>query len=169
MIFRSTGKMNGGVIYPAIMRGGGFMNITLYITNSEHNQLSKILRNPLTLTGTLKDETDIINPVVMIEIENPVSFNYAYIPEFDRYYFISDISVVRNNLWRVSMSVDVLQSFRNEIRNVSIVLSNTYDFAKEMYLSSDVWKSKVKELTSIVNFPNGLDENGHFILITAGG
>lgn len=104
-----------------------------------------------------------------MELENPSSYNYAYIPEFGRYYFISDMVHVSKGLWRISMQVDVLESFKNYILDLGVILSDTENTGAENYLSGDVWKTKVKEKTDIINFPSGLSETGHFILITAGG
>ena len=120
-------------------------------------------------SGTLREETSIISPVVLMELENPSSYNYAYIPEFGRYYFINDIVSVRKGLWRISMRVDVLESFKNYILDLGVILSDSENTGAENYLSGDVWKTKVKEKTDIINFPSGLSETGHFILITAGG
>ena len=157
-----------GCIIP-VNRKGGYMHITLLRNNSEKNKLNKSLSDAITLTGTLKDETSIINPVVLMELSNPSNYNYAYIPEFNRYYFINDIVSVKNGLWRISLTVDVLESFKDSIMNVSAIISDTENIGLDKYMSGDVWKTKVKETTNIIKFPNGLSENGHFILITAGG
>lgn len=145
------------------------MNITLCVNNSEKNKIGKSLSNLNIFSGTLKEETSVTNPIIIMELENPTGFNYAYIPEFGRYYFIDDMISVRNGLWSISMSVDVLESFKNEIRGISVILSDSTNTGKELYLPGNVWKTKVKELTDIVKFPSGLSDNGYFILITAGG
>lgn len=145
------------------------MNITLCVNNSEKNKLGKSLSNLTVFSGSLKEETSVTSPVVLMELENPTAFNYAYIPEFGRYYFINDMVSVRTGLWRLSMKVDVLESFKTNIQGIPVILSDSTETGKEMYLPDNVWKSKVKELTDIVNFPSGLSDNGHFILITAGG
>lgn len=120
-------------------------------------------------SGTLREETSVISPVILMELENPSGYNYAYIPEFGRYYFISDMVSVRKGLWRISMKVDVLESFKNYILDLGVILSDSENTGAENYLSGEVWKAKVKEKTDIINFPSGLSETGHFILITAGG
>lgn len=145
------------------------MQIVLLLNHSEKNKINKNLSNANYVAGTLKDETSIINPVVMMELSNPTQYNYAYIPEFNRYYFITDITSVRNGLWRISLSVDVLESFKTEILNASAIISDTETTGLNKYMTGDVWKTNVKETTNIINFPYGLSENGHFILITAGG
>ena len=145
------------------------MEIQLCVNHSEKNRLTKVLTDVASYLGTLKDETSVINPVVLMEIDNPSGYNYAYIPDFNRYYFIDDFISVRTGLWQISMSVDVLQSFKDEILDVKAILSDSEENGAENYLSGEVWRSKVKEITDIVTFPSGLSESGHFILITAGG
>lgn len=145
------------------------MQIILCKNHSEPNKINKTITDHLTISGTLRDETSVTNPEILLEISNPVPYNYMYIPEFNRYYFISDMISVKNNLWRLSAKVDVLESFKNNILASSAIISDTQVTALDKYMSGDVWKSKVKETTNIINFPNGLLENGEFILITAGG
>lgn len=145
------------------------MNIILCRNTSEPNKINKTLTNHYTLSGTLKEQTSITNPEIMIEIDNPVSFNYAYIPEFNRYYFISDMVCVTNDIWKLQLKVDVLESFKNDILSSSAILSDSEVVGSDKYMSGDVWKTKVKETTNIINFPSGLLDNGEFILITAGG
>lgn len=144
------------------------MEIQLCVNNSEVNKINKILSDSISLLGTLKDETSITNPEILIEIENPSGFNYAYIPEFNRYYFINDIISVGNNLWRISMHVDVLESFKNEILSQNCIIEkSTLGF--DLYLPDENLITQVKTKTDIVNFPTGLLDTGEFILITAGG
>lgn len=145
------------------------MEITLCVNKSEKNKLNKVISGNNTLSGTLKEETSVTSPIILIQIDNPTEYNYAYIPEFKRYYFISDMVSVRTGLWRISMQVDVLMSFKEYIGDVSVILSDSESVGADNYLTGDVWKSKVKEKTDIINFPNGLSKEGNFILITAGG
>lgn len=145
------------------------MNVTLYTCYSEKNKLNKTMTEGDLFTGTLKDVSSILDPEILIETDNPSAYNYARIPLFDRFYFITDITSIRSGLWLIKMHVDVLSSFKTYIRNVPVIISDTEDNGKDLYLSGNVWKSKVKELTNILNFSNGLLTDGEFILITAGG
>lgn len=66
-----------------------------------------------------------------------LSANYAYIPLFNRYYVINDIISIRNNIWRLNMSVDVLMSYKKEIRNLyAFVNRNEFDYNK--YIRDDL-------------------------------
>lgn len=145
------------------------MNITLYINNSEKNKIGKNLTNDFSLSGALRDATNIINPVILIELNEIGNYNYCYIPDFNRYYFITDITVIRTGLFALSVTVDVLESFKTDIKNLSVILLNTQNVGSSNYLPSPVFRNNVKSKTDILNFPNGLNDSGEFILITAGG
>lgn len=145
------------------------MEIVLYITGSEKHAIYKNLQNGIEFIGSLRGESSVINPVVLIEMENPSQYNYCFIPEFDRYYFITDITSVRTGLWRISCSVDVLMSFQSQILNLDVIVSDETSPDKETYMNGEQWKSTVKTKTDVINFPNGLLDSGEYILITSGG
>lgn len=145
------------------------MDIYLFRNNSEVNKIGKSLSNEIHLTGSLREESNVLTPAILIEIDNPSSYNYAFIPQFNRYYFIKEFVSVRTNLWRIMLESDPLESFKNEILSNSVIISDTEITGAYNYLSGDVWKASVKESTEIVQFPNGLLNSGEFILITAGG
>lgn len=145
------------------------MKIKLYKNHSEKNKIHKSLTGEVEYSGTLRDETSVINPVILIQANNLSLYNYAYIPEFHRYYYVRDIVSVRNGLWRVTMSVDVLMSFKSDILDLDVILSDTETTGQSDYYAGDQWRSLVKTKTDIISFSNGLLNNGEYILITAGG
>lgn len=147
------------------------MDIVLYTTGSEKERIVKTLSNGLTLTGTLREESSVINPSFIIQDENPSSYNYCYISEFNRYYFITNITSIRTNLWRIDCSVDVLMSFASEILNLDVIVSNLSagENGETSYFSGEQWQTTVKTKTDVINFPSGLLDDGEYILITSGG
>lgn len=144
------------------------MVINLYVNSSEPNKIGKTLSSELEISGTLRGETDILNPEVMIEAENLSQYNYMTIPQFHRKYFIDDISVVRDGLWRIRGRVDVLDTYKDAIKAQHVILRAS-DNRGDNYVSGEQWKSKVKSLTDIIPFSSGLLDSGEYILITAGG
>lgn len=145
------------------------MVIVLGTIADEYNKLNKTINDVTNINGVLKQETSIINPTVIIEAVNLSGYNYMYIQEFGRYYFITDITSVRNGLWRVSGKVDVLMSFKDGIETCPIILANTQQTLTERYINGEMWKTLVKTKTDIINFPSGLNTTGEYILITSGG
>ena len=146
------------------------MELKVYINISEKNKLDKTLNNETTYTGQLKNETSIINPVIMVEgsLQNLAAYNYAYIPSFLRYYFLTDILSIRNNLIELHLSVDVLMSFKTQILNQSAIIKrqkNVYN----LYLDDENFKTYNYSHTVTKQFPKGFPSLPSFILTTVGG
>ena len=106
------------------------MTINLYVNTSEKEKLDKSLINETVLNGYLKQGSSVINPTITVEINNPSQFNYVYISEFHRYYFISDTVNVRNNIWELNMHVDALSSFKTQIRANKAIIEKKSIFNK---------------------------------------
>ena len=75
------------------------------------------------LTVELKDVTDLYTPSLIISsdtfmsggsIINPMHYNYCYLPDFERYYFVRDWSWILGR-WECALEVDVLASFKSQI------------------------------------------------------
>lgn len=146
------------------------MDITFYNNASDPETIGKSLTDVRTLSGNLKDDCDIINPRIVVEnyLQGAIEANYCYIPSFGRYYFIDKQVILSNVLVALYLSVDVLETYKDQIKNVECIIDkSTTD--NDKYLMGAEWLTKVKTTTTIKNFPSGLNESGSFILITAGG
>jgi hypothetical protein len=93
------------------------MDIQLITYRGRRNVLEKTWETAdvITISGSLRGDCDVLNPVIEVSVDNPFIYNYAYIPDFKRYYFIDRFVVSRQGLYRLYMSVDVLQSFQGII------------------------------------------------------
>ena len=145
------------------------MEITLYTTGSERHAIQKNLQNAIEFVGSLRGESSVVSPTILIEMTNPSQYNYCFIPDFNRYYFITDITSVRTNLWRISCSVDVLMSYQSQLLNLDVIVGADTAPDEEKYMSGDDWLTTVKTKTDVINFPAGLLDSGEYILITSGG
>lgn len=144
------------------------MNIVLYENISEYNAVNKSITELTTLTGTLREESSIIDPIITIsDIDIYIGYmNYAYIPEFNRYYFITNIESVRNNLWRVSFHVDVLFTYRNQIKsNRAIIERNEIQY--DLKLNDGLFKTRQNPRIAQFPFPSGFD-TWNFVLAISG-
>ena len=91
--------------------------IILYKCSCEVNVVNKFQHMKLKkkLNGTFRDSTSITNLTVRIENLGDIDFNYAYIEEFNRYYFIDEIIVVNDKLADLVLTVDVLMTYKEGI------------------------------------------------------
>jgi hypothetical protein len=142
------------------------MQIKLYNNSSPTNKIEKNITSVLDVSGALRGETDIVNPTIRIYAANLPYFNYAYIPEFHRYYYLRNVRAVRNDIFEISLQSDVLMSF--DISNVTGVVTESQNLGSN-YLNGRQFVRLVKSKTDIITFPNGLLDSGEYILITAGG
>ena len=65
---------------------------------------------------TLKNGTSILQPTFLLSADI-AEYNYCHFN--GRYYWINDITSVRNGLWEVQCRVDVLASWKSEIMETS--------------------------------------------------
>ena len=90
-------------------------NLKIYTNKSDQNIINKDKEIISTLECTFKDNIDILNPVLLIK--NYTGGNYCYILDFERYYFIDDVSLLKGGVYHLHCSVDVLQSYATELEN----------------------------------------------------
>ena len=128
------------------------MNLRLCVNNSEKNKLNKNLTTGVTLSGTLRNESNVVNPSIVINIENPTIYNYAYIEDFKRYYFITDYISLRTGIWQINLKSDVLMSFKDSILASNVLINSTETTGKSNYLSGSNWVSNCKAKTDILTF-----------------
>ena len=75
------------------------------------------LRNDTTLTLYLNTQCDVINPVFSINYNKDwTQYNYAYIPDWGRYYFITDYKSDGGQKLYLTLGIDVLNTYKTAIK-----------------------------------------------------
>ena len=142
------------------------ISMTLYNNSAPINALDKSLSSIDTLTGDLRHESNVIDPVILIQRASISNVNYAYIPEFNRYYFVKEIKSIRTNLWELHLHVDVLYTYRSQIRNNrALIYRQQNNF--NLMLDDGIFRCKQNPRIYRYDFPVGLNDF-HYILITMG-
>lgn len=128
------------------------------------------------LEGVLRDSTSILNPEIEFEIdavtstlilgnneqlyvetdtpENLVALitgalleaNYCYIPAFKRWFFITDITATNYSLWVVSMRVDTLMSFKEDILELNCLINRQENNWDANIVDDKIPLSSVKDI-----------------------
>lgn len=138
--------------------------IQLYHNNSEPERIGKSLSATQSFTGSLKDQTSIINPSILVKSAGVPQGNYARIDAFGRYYFITDIVSVRNELWEIKMHVDVLQTYASQIRACGALISRQ-EYSFNSYLKDDLVPLSNDNRQYIYKFDNGKEFNINNIIL----
>lgn len=146
------------------------MEIKLYKTSSPRKKLVKELTDGITLVGTLRAQSSVMSPTFTVQDTAVVGYNYCYIPDFGRWYYINGIDALRSNLYELLLGIDVLMTYAAEIRKNYAIIDKVENFgAAYNYINDGSWVYTNRMKQSIINFPTGFNDNGEFILITAGG
>lgn len=143
--------------------------IVLQKNNSPLNKMGKNVSTIVSLSGTIKDESQILKPEILIETTaaNIKSANYLTISEFGRKYYIEEIESIRNNLWLIRAHVDVLDTYQDAIKsNTAVILRQENNF--NLLLNDGVFKCQQNPQIVHREFPSGLGAF-NYILITSGG
>ena len=64
------------------------MEVIFYYNISDARVINKNLIGGESFEGQARDEVDIMSPVILFDNPEILRYNYAYIPEFQRYYEI---------------------------------------------------------------------------------
>lgn len=148
------------------------MEVILYKNVSENNCLGKNIQRITSLNCMIKGSISVINPTLIVTYDSGDinNINYCYIAEYERYYFITDITPTTGNRYIITCEVDVLESYKEEIRRLSCIIDKQqYDSNSNKYLNDGSLVVESREVKQISSFNNGFNETGTFILICAGG
>lgn len=143
--------------------------ISLYKTASENNRVVKALTSGKEMSGELRNQTSVLNPSIRIESADNIStYNYAYIPEFGRYYYISDITSVRTNCWIISLRCDVLMSYSAQIKALRPIIEREEIGQSSGLIDSDM-PININKKVQKYYFPKGFTKDIQYVLTTSGG
>lgn len=148
------------------------MILQILTTSADKRTLSKSSSEIDTVTCKLKQGTSIIDPIVIIgkiSAKNIRRFNYAYIADFGRYYFVNDIVEAPANQLEVSMHVDVLRTYASDIRSISTLILrqenvfSPYFVDEEALVRTNRFRTK-KNIGSV-----GGNSNVYYLTVNNGG
>lgn len=162
------------------------VTVTLYKMTSAANVVNKTIGEIATVTGVFRKPTSMLDPVLIIEHDNGEiwrkGYNYLYIKEFNRYYYVTNLIAVQGNydldpapvggnprqLWEVHAHVDVLMSFQDEIKAQNAIVARqeaTYNLMLDDGVFMCYQNPKIQ--TKLFSVPDPF-ETQEFVLIVAG-
>lgn len=103
------------------------MDIVFYNYNDHPNKLNKTLGTGVTISGNFNMDYDTSDTLLKITIPDIANFNYnyCYVPLTGRYYFVTVKNINRVGIVFLSLHIDVLQTYKTQILNAKIRLTDT--------------------------------------------
>lgn len=145
------------------------MEVRFFCNKSDSRVINKTLSAGPSYEGSVRDEVDLMNPIVRVEADDLIDYNYVYIPGFKRFYDIVTKTIFREGVWDISLKVDVLMSFRGDINQLQVVVDKqSMPNNGNEYIDDGSLVAENVMFQQIYEYPNGFNSAGEYILITAG-
>ena len=141
------------------------MTVIFYKYNGIKNKINKTLSNGLTIDNVIiQNDFDITAFELLIKDTNFNSeYNYCYIQDLGRYYFIESVEKMNGTIFRIRLTVDVLKSFSTQIENINAIITKS-----ENPDNNFVDCEKSENYTSeVINLTDNFNHSGNLLLVTS--
>lgn len=146
-------------------------SIKLYQTASDKRTVNKTLASVMDSTAEIWGDCDLLSPSLLLNVHPGVNFNYLQVldaPFNGRYYYIDNITLMQNGIRRVTCSIDVLMSYKSDIKKETAVIERQ-EFDANTYLPDSDAKLLAYEDVVTKKFSSGFAPQNSIILVVAGG
>ena len=115
------------------------INVNFLTTTDDNRKVSKNYTVNISNVGCdIYDSCDLYNPTLIVKSNSVISSNYLYIPNFNRYYFITDKNLDKAGITVINCECDVLMSFKNDILNSTQLVIRSADTSNEKVKNSKI-------------------------------
>lgn len=141
------------------------MTVIFYKYNDIKNKINKTLENGLTVNDVIMhNDFDITAFELLIKNSNFNSeYNYCYIQDLGRYYFIESVEKMNGTIYKIRVSVDVLKSFSTQIENINAVITKSEN-PDDNFVDCEKSENYTSE---VINMTDNFNHNGNLILVTS--
>jgi len=142
------------------------MQITIYTGFSKRRNSTKQPTGGSDINCHLKDDTSIMSPVFELEGNN---FSITYVKWDDRYYFVDDITSIRNNAIALSCSIDALATFKTAIGSYNCFIERASSQRDQYIIDNAISiEQRVIHADIVTSQLNNFSTTGTYILRVVG-
>ena len=141
------------------------MTVIFYKYNDIKNKINKTLSGGLTVNDVIMhNDFDITAFELLIKNSDFNSeYNYCYIQDLGRYYFIESVEKMNGTIYKIRVSVDVLKSFSTQIENINAIITKSEN-PDENFVDCEKSENYTSE---VINLTDNFNHNGNLILVTS--
>ena len=141
------------------------MTVIFFKYNDIKNKINKTLENGLTVNDVvIQNDFDITAFELLIKNSNFSSeYNYCYIQDLGRYYFIESVEKMNGTIYRIRVSVDVLKSFSTQIENIQAIITKSEN-PDDNFVDCEKSENYTSE---VINLTDNFNHSGNLILVTS--
>lgn len=143
--------------------------IDLYSYTDRENTVNKTLTDPTTIEGLMRDAVNILQPVIRLKHTGTFNYNYCFVRELNRYYYITGYTVIDNTQIELRLRIDVLKTYEDAIMSATGTVIERSDANKFISLRRQVFDARPN--VEHIEFPQQdlFDNDGHIIMVTLNG
>lgn len=153
------------------------MEVYLFNNTSEPNTIGKTLTaySTAVVNGDMQSGQSLTDPEIYIELETVPNLNYCRIPATGRNYFVRTITWVSGDTYRLSLHVDVLETYKTIIKNLTCIIGRAENLHNPMIADPEIaieagQTVSVEDLTPTSPFTPGVFLTGRcYVLQTING
>lgn len=143
------------------------MTITTYSNASEEHVLDKsITKINDNVSVVLKDDTNVLSPTLITSQNISHTFNYIYISDFNRYYYVRNITYSQQRFY-IECAVDVLMSFNADIKSLELI-ANRSSSRFNVYQPDNSIPFLQKSIIATQKFPQGFSGSSLILAVNGG-
>ena len=141
------------------------MTVIFYKYNDIKNKINKTLSGGLTVNDVIiQNDFDITDFYLLIKNTTFSSeYNYCYIQDLGRYYFIESVEKMNGTIYKIRVSVDVLKSFSTQIENINAIITKSEN-PDDNILDCEKTENYTSE---VINVTDNFNHAGNLILVTS--
>ena len=141
------------------------MTVIFYKYDGIKNKINKTLENGLTVNDVvMRNDFDITAFELLIKDTNFNSeYNYCYIQDLGRYYFIESVEKMNGTIFRIRLTVDVLKSFSTQIENIQAIITKSEN-PDDTFVDCEKSENYTSE---VINLTDNFSHSGNLILVTS--
>ena len=141
------------------------MTVIFYKYNGIKNKINKTLSSGLTVNDVIiQNDFDITNFDLLIKNSSfNIEYNYCFIPDLNRYYFIENIEKMNGSIYKIRITVDVLKSFSTQIENINAIITKSEN-PDDNFVDCEKSENYTSE---VINLTDNFNHSGNLILVTS--
>lgn len=146
--------------------------VQLYDVSDPKNKINKTLNNGVDVSCEVTESFSVAAPQLLLDAGQAAAYinkNYAYIPEFGRYYFVEPPEY-EGAFVKLTLEVDVLYTYRFDILNSDIIAKRS-STRYNKYIVDGVYGVTNRGERHISRFPGSFeaDNSGNKYVLKIGG
>lgn len=157
------------------------INVTFFTCSADNRTVDKsgYLNSVISSTAIMYENTSIVSPIIKFAWNTNGAIpnvNYAYIPQFGRYYYVTDVKALIGGSMEYHLRCDVLMTYRGAIRSSTQTVVRSESIGKPTMIPDENYPLMPNKNMKVIlfdnpnfNLANATANSYNFILNVSGG